>query len=167
MVRAFRSAVMTDTNPDLTWAQDIVVFACRKLGVPDLATKITLSFSTRLRKGYAYAKWPDCKIVISKYYWDPVSPQTRRDTVIHEVCHVYVWETLGIGNEKPHGPKWEDAMRKCGIDRTVLPLEDVERLVTIGAFTKVQCGSCGSQIAGPTHKVHKAGPCILCGGIFA
>ena len=86
------------------------------------------------------------RIRLSTVLWPRASEEERRETVVHEMCHIVVGYKHGYA-ASAHGFEWKEAMRNCGVeprrlhsvDRTGLirrrrlfilrdcPNEDIER----------------------------------------
>ena len=49
---------------------------------------------------------------LSTPLWQRATEEQRRETVIHEACHVIVFSRRST---EKHGPKWCEAMLNCGI----------------------------------------------------
>ena len=54
------------------------------------------------------------RIRLSIPLWPRASDQDRRETVIHEACHLIAFYKFGQV-AAPHGTGWKQAMRNCGI----------------------------------------------------
>lgn len=54
------------------------------------------------------------RIRLSVPLWERASEQDRRETVIHEACHVVVF--YKDGNSSSHGLEWREAMLNCGVE---------------------------------------------------
>ncbi len=85
-----------------------MVDACHDLNRPDLIGQIRIEFSSTLRKTVGQARYIEKIVVLSRHYWAYLPEYEKRDTVIHEVCHL---ATPGSG----HGREWKDAMMDCGV----------------------------------------------------
>jgi predicted SprT family Zn-dependent metalloprotease len=53
--------------------------------------------------------------VLSIALWSRASEQDRRETVIHETCHVIVGYKHGF-LASHHGAEWKQAMKNCGVE---------------------------------------------------
>lgn len=86
-----------------------MVDACHDLGVPELIDEITIEFSTGMRKSVGKAFPARRYILLSRYYWAYLPESEKRDTIIHEVCHI-------VNPGADHGRAWKDAMVRCGVE---------------------------------------------------
>ena len=102
-----------------------------KCGQPDLVGKVSVSFNNRFtsRMGDAlYIRRNDRgQIRLSRPLWGYATPEERRNTIIHEACHILA----DRDNEKKfnpeftrrrvkrvgHGSLWRRYMRRAGIKR--------------------------------------------------
>ena len=152
-------------------------FACERNKVPELAQAILVEWNPRFTRrlgdaGYSSVTFR-ARVRLSLPLWPRASDKDKRETVIHEACHVIVGFKHGLG-PAPHGAEWKKAMRACGIeplrlhsvDRTGLarrqkrfilldcPNEGVERKCRITAreFNRVRrgqefwCRNCGLHL---------------------
>lgn len=112
-----------------------------------------------------------CKIELSSKLWKHLTADSRRELVVHEACHLFVYEIHGQSitrrELKGHGKPWSDLMRQCGIinpqavscrpetymgTRYSVYCRCCERLVTpqlAGRIARGQvywCGKCNSKI---------------------
>jgi len=55
------------------------------------------------------------RIRLSPMIWERATSVDRRETIIHETCHIVAWHLHGTAI-KPHGSEWQTAMNNCGID---------------------------------------------------
>jgi len=100
-------------------------FECNNVSVPDM---LKTSFSGRMTRcmGYTYIKYSSCfssfnligaEIKLSKKLWERATPAERKNTVIHEACHVIqaVVDSDGYRRTKGgHGQKWKELMVNTG-----------------------------------------------------
>ncbi len=95
-----------------------VRFACDCNHVPELAQVITVEWNRRFTRRLGDALYDPrsfrARIRLSGPLWERASEQDRRETVIHEACHVIV--AYKFGSVHPHGQKWRKAMRNCGVE---------------------------------------------------
>lgn len=99
------------------WAND----ALEMLGHPDLNVCIEFNKRFTSKMGDACYMTPvGPRIRLSAPMWPLIPAAERRDTVIHEVCHIVVaHEAKGkIGKKRPksHGIEWKSKMRACGLE---------------------------------------------------
>ena len=94
-------------------------FACDCNEVSELAQVIVVEwnrrFTRRLGDG-AYSRTTyRARIRLSVPLWPRASEEDRRETVIHEACHIIVAYQYGFA-VPPHGAEWRLAMKHCGIE---------------------------------------------------
>ncbi len=95
-------------------------FACDCNQVPDLAQIILVEWNPRFTRrlgdgGYNSRVLFGARIRLSLPLWPRASEADRRETVIHETCHVIVGYKFS-GNARHHGPEWKEAMTNCGVE---------------------------------------------------
>jgi len=103
---------------------------CRKLGIIDVYTDILWSYTKNFRDCLAeasYWKDPETKkmqwrIKYCSNSWIGMGEDGRRNTIVHEVCHLAIEKLIGHKarakkGEKlvlDHGEQWQELMHKCG-----------------------------------------------------
>jgi SprT protein len=103
-------------------------FACHQNGLPELAQAIVIEWNRRFTRRLGDAVFNpitfQSRIRLSIPLWPRASQQDRKETVIHEACHIIVWHKFGLF-VAPHGPEWKAAMKNCDVqpERT----HDVDR----------------------------------------
>lgn len=106
--------------------------ACAANGRPELARYIAIEWSARMTSsaGKAGMKRSTNKLFVrlSIAHWLRMTDDQRRETAIHEACHIIA------GPGEGHGQAWARAMRNCGLA--------AERCHSFGAATDivVRCG---------------------------
>jgi SprT protein len=103
-------------------------FACERNEVPELAQVILVEWNPRFTRrlgdaGYSSTTFR-ARIRLSIPLWPRTSERDRRETVIHEACHIIVSYRFGFV-AAPHGPEWKKAMKNCGVES--LRLHQVDR----------------------------------------
>ena len=103
-------------------------FACDCNNVDELAQVIVVEWNPRFTRrlgdaGYSSTTYR-ARIRLSIPLWPRASDRDRRETVIHEACHIIVGYRFGFA-AAPHGEKWKQAMRNCGVEP--LRLHSVDR----------------------------------------
>jgi len=97
-----------------------IAFACECNGDPELDDSIMVEWSSRFTRRLGDAVYFRStglgRIRLSIPLWSRASEQERRETVIHEACHVIV--DSKFGNAKQHGVEWKAAMRACDLHPT-------------------------------------------------
>lgn len=89
--------------------------ACRKCRCPRLASQITFEFHPRFTR-----RGGDCdlyrkKLRFSEPLWPRMSETQRRQTVIHETCHLIRYTLYGH-TRTYHDDKWKLLMVICGAE---------------------------------------------------
>lgn len=88
--------------------------ACEANGVPELADRIRWEWSDRFTARMGDATFSLNRIRLSRPLWPRASDAERRQTVIHEACHLiafYKYGRQGTG----HGAYWKATMRRAGV----------------------------------------------------
>lgn len=95
--------------------------ACDSNDVPELKHKIDFEFNGRFTRRLGDAIYNRRKgrgfIRLSAPLWPRATEEERRETVIHEACHVVVG--YKYQNQKvvdAHGGEWRSAMNLCGLE---------------------------------------------------
>jgi SprT protein len=126
--------------------QDARVWADEALELLSCSVVLRIEFNTRFtaRMGDATYKTPyGPRIRLSEPMWPRISQNQRKDTVIHEVCHIKVRHddvTTGRRRSKPHGLEWQHAMRTCGLEPQVTHDFDVSQLAGSRRKARAYCG---------------------------
>lgn len=96
------------------WADD----ALERLGYPDLQVLIEWHPRFTARLGDATLKHGVGFVRLSVPLWPRASANERRETVLHEICHVVVrYESKKSGKRvRSHGHAWQHKMRTLGIE---------------------------------------------------
>jgi SprT protein len=93
--------------------------SCETLGQPELAKQISFGFNGRLSVCAGRAWGPYKSIELSCKCWDVSSEEERKNTVVHELCHIIDYQVNGPeahANAKvSHGPNWQAMMESCGM----------------------------------------------------
>ena len=103
-----------------------IFHACRTNNVPELYNNISWSFDNRLTRCIGKAFVGVNMIKFSAPLWPRADMVERKNTVIHEACHIIAFRKYG--HVKSHGHEWKHCMRQTGeiasrchsIDRTGL-----------------------------------------------
>jgi SprT protein len=90
--------------------------------VPEIAQRIIVKWSNRYTNcmGKAHYRGPtDMTVTFSGPLWPRASADERRQTIIHEACHIiarYKHQHLGGKRRiQPHGWEWKQAMTRAGV----------------------------------------------------
>jgi SprT protein len=136
--------------------RELIEWACRACGVPELSGKIRLTWSARFIARMGDARWDGRHglgiIRLSRPLWPKASDEERRETVIHETCHVIA--DRRFGGKQGHGPRWRHMMALCGypapqrchsVDREAIQQRRERKRVEVRA----RCGCAGGVVVGP------------------
>ena len=150
-------------------------FACECNLVPELAQVILVEwnprFTRRLGDGGYNRHSMGARVRLSLPLWPRASEADRRETVIHETCHVIIG--YKFGNARHHGPEWKEAMKNCGVepqrthsvDRTGLARRQ-KQFILLGCPHSELAASAGSPLAklicfgGVTSSTARSATCI-------
>jgi SprT protein len=92
-------------------------YACERNDVPELAQVIQVEWKTRFTRRLGDALYNprsyQARIRLSVPLWERATEEERRETVVHETCHVIAG--YQFGSVPSHGVEWKEAMRKCGL----------------------------------------------------
>ena len=106
---------MQDRHLIRRWIQ----FACDCNGVPEFGQVIVSEWNPRFTRKMGDATYNSqtyrARIRLSIPLWSRASDTAKRETVIHEACHIIVAYKQGNKVRRPHGPEWKEAMRNCGV----------------------------------------------------
>lgn len=87
----------------------------------DLLPDLQVLWSDRFTSKMGDARWRPLRqkhrVRFSAPLWPRATPKERRETVIHEVCHIVAFQLAFEKSRKikPHGIEWQDLMLRCGI----------------------------------------------------
>jgi SprT protein len=99
--------------------RELIEGACRACGAPELVGRVRVAWNGRFTARMGDARWDRaCGVGIvrlSKPLWPKASDEERRETVIHEACHVIA--DYRFGGKQGHGPRWRQMMALCGYPR--------------------------------------------------
>jgi SprT protein len=93
-------------------------FACECNEVPELSQVVVVEFNSRFTRrlgdgGYNPLTYR-ASVRLSIPLWPRASAEDKRETVIHEACHVIVG--YKFGQVASHGVEWREAMKNCGVE---------------------------------------------------
>lgn len=88
--------------------------------MPELAQVIVVEWNRRFTRRLGDAAYSPinygARIRLSIPLWPRASEADRRETVIHEACHIIAVYKFGGYVVVPHGPEWKEAMKNCGVE---------------------------------------------------
>ncbi|MEW4453034.1 SprT-like domain-containing protein [Bremerella sp. JC817] len=124
---------------DSEMIRDWLDFALGCNDVSCLSSMIRVRWNKRFTRKFADAGYGTCpprgRIRISPMIWERATREQRRETLIHEACHIVAYHLHGLAI-KPHGIEWRQAMVKCGVEPVVTHNID---LVGINFFHVREC----------------------------
>ena len=91
-----------------------IEYTLEKCGLTDLLNKINVKWSNHLTHTAAHAKGFGKIITISNDLWERADQDQRRELVVHETCHLCVFEKYKLGMYRSHGIEWQNFMQLCG-----------------------------------------------------
>lgn len=130
------------THEDRVLAASIALSTLRALGREDLIRHLTIDWSPRFTRALGKAIYCDpgsstyahvhlskkqrgllfngriVNVCFSSILWPRASKEERRETVIHEICHLVTFHEAalkGIPEPKAHGYKWKATMIRAGV----------------------------------------------------
>lgn len=107
------------TQPAALQIHDLINFALDRNEVGYLSNLIRVRWNKRFVRRFAdaaYGTHPMRGIIrVSPLIWERASELDRRETIIHEACHIVAFHLHGNGI-KPHGTEWKQAMANCGVE---------------------------------------------------
>jgi SprT protein len=102
-------------------------FACDSNHVDELAQVIVVEWNGRFTRRLGDAAYNSityrARIRLSLPLWPRATEEDRRETVIHEACHLIAF--YKHGQVSAHGSEWKAAMKNCGVEP--LRLHTVDR----------------------------------------
>jgi len=130
--------------------------ACRVCSAPELCGRIRVTWNGRFIARMGDARWDKVRglglIRLSRPLWPRASDEERRETVIHETCHVIA--DYRFGGKQGHGPAWKRMMALCGytqpqrchsVDREAIQQRRAQRRIEV----RGRCGCTAGVILGP------------------
>ncbi len=99
--------------------RDWIDFALERNDVSYLSSMIRVRWNKRFVRKFADAGYGACpprgRIRISPMIWERATLVQRRETIIHEACHIVAFHLHGK-EIRPHGIEWQQAMENCGVE---------------------------------------------------
>ncbi len=107
------------TSQTMQQIREWIDFALDRNDVGYLSNMIRVRWNKRFIRKFAdamFGKSPPRGIIrLSPRIWERATETERRETIIHETCHVVAFHLHGI-EIKPHGAEWKEAMANCGVE---------------------------------------------------
>lgn len=101
----------TRTYETLTEIRALVDETCAALGMPNAVT--TIQWNGRFSNRMGDANWVLRRVRFSSVLWPRATVEDRRQTIIHEVCHIVA--NVTAGKTVRHGLAWKATMRRAGV----------------------------------------------------
>ncbi len=106
-------------RPSALRIHDWIDFALGCNEVNYLSNMILVRWNKRFIRRFADAGYipvpPRGIIRLSPFIWERASEKERRETIIHEACHIVAFHLHGT-QIKPHGKEWKQAMANCEVE---------------------------------------------------
>ena len=158
-----------NTSKELKSARKLLEFACDKtwhlsgLGFNLDPDAVQIEFNNKMTRaiGRAEFKYPcSYRIKLSAPLWPRASEADRRNTVIHEACHLIDY----YQNKKmDHGDTWKQLMLACGESANRCHSVDRTGLIRKRKRHEFRCGCSSSKFIGPVKaKRIKQGSLYVC-----
>jgi predicted SprT family Zn-dependent metalloprotease len=80
-------------------------------------------FDGRLTRSLGIAHWPEDLVLLSIPQWHRIPARERRETIVHEVCHLTTWHELGYIPDNHHCDMWHQHMDHCGYDNPSIKVD--------------------------------------------
>jgi len=104
----------TDAGTIRLWIRE----TCEANKCPELAQGIIVKWNKRytscMGKALYRGQW-DMTVSFSVPLWPRANQEERKQTVIHETCHIITRHHYGY-QVKPHGREWKRAMMRAGVN---------------------------------------------------
>lgn len=98
----------------------------RRWGIPDLADKVEVTFSSRLKRGLGRALPARGQVRLGAAL-QAAAPALLREVLSHELAHIVVYLRAGR-RPKPHGKQWRHLVEQAGfVARTSVTAMPPER----------------------------------------
>lgn len=106
------------THPSALQIHEWIDFALDRNEVNYLSNMIRVRWNKRFVRRFADAGFianpPRGIIRLSPLIWEHATETERRETIIHEACHIASFHLHGT-EIKPHGIEWRQAMANCEV----------------------------------------------------
>jgi len=94
--------------------REVVEWAAIQVGYPvEELIYLGISFNNRFTRRMGDASFTKGRIRFSGPLWPHATPEDRRETIVHEFCHI-ADRYFGNKTRRGHGPSWKRLMRQCG-----------------------------------------------------
>jgi len=137
--------------------REIIEWCCNQCNVPELAPKIRFEFNNRFTNRMGDAIYHPLsgtgRVRFSRPLWPRALEEKRRNTIIHETCHVIA--NYKYGGNQGHNYLWKSTMIDCGEEpKRCYDSNEVDRTGLRRTRKKAEkkdcvCG-CGVRKIGPT-----------------
>ena len=87
---------------------------CSRLGLDELARRVSVRWNGRMRSSAGRASWPAAVVELNPALKEIGEAEVER-TFLHELAHLVAFERAGRRRIKPHGPEWRRACAELGI----------------------------------------------------
>jgi predicted SprT family Zn-dependent metalloprotease len=147
----------------------LIKAACEANGVGEIAHRIIVKWSNRytncMGKALYRSEWDMC-VTFSVPLWPRADEDERRQTIIHEACHIiarYKHQHLG-GQPRiaPHGWQWKQAMQRSGIQPKRCHKVDTTGLKRRTKKFFYNCACMTHEVGAMRHKRLQAGMIYTC-----
>ncbi|OYW16442.1 MAG: hypothetical protein B7Z55_14180, partial [Planctomycetales bacterium 12-60-4] len=114
-----RTTASTQERDTMQQIRDWIDFAFDRNDVSYPSIMIRVRWNKQFVNKFAdagYGRNPPRGIIrIGTRIWERATEIERRETIIHEACHIVAFHLHGT-EIKPHGIEWRQAMENCGVE---------------------------------------------------
>ncbi len=115
-----------DFNSEHKKALKVVKTTLTKCNTSNIFHLVEINFSTRMTRSLGNVCYSEVEsgpykgmiinahIGLSEILWPFINQAERRNTIIHEVCHLVAFHNYGL-NIKAHGKEWKRYMGLCNL----------------------------------------------------
>ena len=115
-----------------------------KLNCPQLIGQIDIYFNKYFTSKMGEAHYGKKYVCFSLPLWPRASDADRRNTIVHEACHIAQFHLYGLSGNEAHGWQWQKCMALCGEPANRCHNIDRTGLATKYSKVMAQC-SCGAK----------------------
>lgn len=133
------------THPSALQIYEWIDFAVDRNDVIYLSNLIRVRWNNRFTQRFGDARIAKDRlrgrIRLSPMIWERATSVQRRETIIHETCHIIAWHLHGT-LIKPHGSEWRTAMTNCGVHPEIyhqIDLEGINRFLVRECRKEKRC----------------------------